>query len=44
MGVVSFSISAKFIFDLFFTSLFAINYENTLNSYESYLKTVDEDK
>ena len=41
---VIFSISTKFIFDLFYTSLFAINYENTLNSYESYLKTVDEDK
>ena len=38
---VIFSISTKFIFDLFFTSLFAINYENTLNLYESYLKTVD---
>ena len=41
---VIFSISTKFIFDLFFTSLFAINYENTLNSYESYSKTVDENK
>ena len=37
-----FSISTKFIFDLFYTSLFAINYENTLKSYESYLKTVDQ--
>ena len=41
---VIFGISTKFIFDLFFTSLFSINYENTLNSYESYLKTVDENK
>ena len=39
---VIFSISTKFIFDLFYTSLFAINYENTLKSYESYLKTVDQ--
>lgn len=41
---IIFSISTKFIFDLFYTSLFAINYENTLNSYESYMNTVDEDK
>ena len=33
-------ISTKFIFDLFFTSLCAINYENTLNSDEFYNKTV----
>ena len=39
---VIFSISTKFIFDLFYTSLFAINYKNTLKSYESYLKTVDQ--
>ena len=38
---VIFSISTKFIFDLFFTSLCAINYENTLNSDEFYNKTVD---
>ena len=37
---VIFSISTKFIFDLFFTSLCAINYENTLNSDEFYNKTV----
>nr|WP_286181704.1 hypothetical protein [Coprobacillus sp. K06] len=38
---VIFSISTKFIFDLLFTSLCAINYENTLNSDEFYNKTVD---
>lgn len=40
---VIFSISTKYVFDLFYTSLFARNYADTLDAYDAYVRTVDKD-
>lgn len=40
---VIFSLSTKYIFDLFYTSLFSKNYSDTMNAYDAYVRTVDKD-
>lgn len=39
---VSFSISTKYVIDLFFTSLLSKNYDQTLSIYDAYLRVVGE--